>query len=494
MDLKAYLANERTIGLLPIAVVRRLLPPVEEAPGWIEALSDEELVEALRSLARLQRLRQRCVADPSLRARVAAEPRPVLAEFGLAVDPEEIRPIWDLSLAINGEGGSPLMARYGDFQQRRIPLKSLLARAGEIRNPRVAAWHQRQRARMARELLPAAERGDLHAPVCYELSQGCSVGCWFCGLAAPKLTANWRFTSENAALWRAVLEEVREVLGPAASMGFCYWATDPLDNPDYEQFMQVFHEVNGSFPQTTTALSLKDPARTRALLRLSGEKGCSLNRFSVLSLGMLEALHREFTAEELAFVGLVFRNQESGLPVSNAGRARACKRPPLPLDERTSSCVSGFRFNMVERTVQLISPCPANERWPLGHLIFAEEQFDNARDLRALLDRMIVDFMPTEIHPGDRLCFRQDLAYHGVDDGFHLTNCYLTLKFGGDPFIRQVGDLINDGNHTASEVVAVLDLCGVPVAATRRCLDRLFRDGVLDEEPKPAGSRPLALA
>jgi len=35
----------------------------------------------------------------------------------------------------------------------------------------------------------------------------------------------------------------------AAGRGFCYWGTDPMDNPDYEKFCLDFHEVLGIFPK-----------------------------------------------------------------------------------------------------------------------------------------------------------------------------------------------------------------------------------------------------
>ena len=36
----------------------------------------------------------------------------------------------------------------------------------------------------------------------------------------------------------------------------------------------------------------------------------------------------------------------------------------------TIGCVTGFLFNMVDRTVQLISPCTATDEWPLGFYVY----------------------------------------------------------------------------------------------------------------------------
>src|SRR5205814_8046857 len=106
----------------------------------------------------------------------------------------------------------------------------------------------------------------------------------FCGVSAGRKGADFLYTPDNARLWRDVLAVLRRVVGPAAATGFCYWATDPLDNPDYERFALDVAEICGRFPQTTTAQPLKDPERTRALLALSVAHGCTINRFSILTL------------------------------------------------------------------------------------------------------------------------------------------------------------------------------------------------------------------
>ena len=75
-------------------------------------------------------------------------------------------------------------------------------------------------------------------------------------------------------------------------------------------------------------------------------------------------MHEGFTPEELLRVECVPQNKESAegglIRKSNAGRARkfAKKRSGELVSEEQSStiaCVSGFLFNMVDRTVKLIS-------------------------------------------------------------------------------------------------------------------------------------------
>ena len=124
----------------------------------------------------------------------------------------------------------------------------------------------------------------------------------------------------------------------------------------------------------------------------------AVDRFSVIALNSLNRIHEGFTPEELLRVECVPQNKESAEAgrylKSNAGRARkfARKRAGELVSEEQSStiaCVSGFLFNMVERTVKLISPCNASERWPLGYWVIAQGTFGTAAELRDLMRSMI---------------------------------------------------------------------------------------------------------
>jgi radical SAM family RiPP maturation amino acid epimerase len=307
-------------------------------------------------------------------------------------------------------------------------------------------------------------------------------------MSAARLEDIFTYTPANARLWRSVLKVIKKIIGPAAGTGLCYWATDPLDNPDYEKFCCDFHAILGLFPQTTTAQPLKDPARTRALLQLSLDKGNPLNRFSILSLRMLDRLHAEFSAEELALVDLVLQNKEgTGVIKFEAGRVRdRLKQKSAPTNRLmpgTSACVSGFLINMVERRVKLISPCPASDRWPQGYLVFDEDVFTNGRDLKRLLERMIAEHMPLTVNPDRPVRFRPDLSYQARPDGFQLSTPYARHKIGPEPYLSYLGELIRQGHKTAAEIAQLLEWSNIPSTQTYQTLNLLFRQGVLDEEP-----------
>jgi radical SAM family RiPP maturation amino acid epimerase len=314
-----------------------------------------------------------------------------------------------------------------------------------------------------------------------------------------------------------VLNVALEVIGPASRRGVCYHATEPLDNPDFEKFCDDFHDILGIYPQTTTAIPLQDVKRTRALLKHSAAKGTRVNRFSVLSPQMLREVHATFSAEELLNVELLVQTKDSSLAKAAAGRLReemkqnptigererakirsvvADKLGPTEssLDENTLnqpvsiSCITGFLFNMVEQTVALTSPCPADDRWPLGYMVFDEGTFTDADDLRGLLEQMISTNMPLALDEDDAVRFRPDLTYKSLSNGFEVATPYqkitITHKKLGS-YIKNMGDMIQKGESTLGQIGLVLFYQErVPAEATVGMVNALLKSGILDEGPR----------
>ena len=462
---------------------------------WM-VLSEEEL----KSLSQIKRFKERYEADPDFRKNVTIEPEKTLARYNLKIEPEAIRWLLDKEFVESQQAeGKPFplsIQHYLDYNNavtkwmRRwrdttpdITLESDL---------RFRVWRERQMARNDSEISKSGNAKIVHAPVCFELSKGCSVGCWFCGISAPRLGDIFYYSAENAKLWQEVLELMKEIVGAAAGSGFCYWATDPFDNPDYEKFVSDFHEILGVFPQTTTAQAMKDPARTRSLLKLSATKGFTHHRFSILSLKILDSLYEEFTAEELVHVGLVMQNKESLMNKALAGRALEKKQRKAhetnqeaddELAQPTIACVTGFLFNMVERSVKLISPCKASKRWPNGYKVYDEGTFADINDLKVLLERMITNHMPLSVRESDRIRFRRDLIHENLVDGFKLSTQFLTLKFRHRPLIKELGEVILKSDKTAQEIAILFESLGVSTADTFYSLNLMFKRGVLDDDP-----------
>lgn len=464
----------------------------------LEQLSKLEAIdtELLKRLSYVKLFQERWLGDRNFREQVLADPYKAVADYNLKINPEEIRPIWDTELTQRSDqdlSNFPLLKRCHELSEN-LRFKGLLTFITSFKDARFKKWRERQIARGASQFKQTVHNAIAHIPVCFELSKGCSIGCHFCGISAPRLGDIFIYNEENAKLWHEVLESMKEILGLAATTGFCYWATDPFDNPDYERFCLDFHKVLGLFPSTTTAQPLKDVDRTKALLKLSREKGCLDNRFSILSLKMLNQVYERFSPEELIFVDLVLQNQESNVIKADAGRAREQnlkkgeEDKELP-DQGTIACVTGFLFNMVDRSVKLISPCNANERWPLGYIVFDEGTFSDANDLKILLERIIVDNMPTTVRAEDAIAFRRDLKYESLSDGFQLSNRIKTFKFRHESFLRELGEAIHKGGKTAEEIASMFAASGVLPDYTFYYLNLMFERGVLDDEPQPKSSQ-----
>lgn len=475
-------------------------PSIEQGlqTGEIKCLfSDRQNVDTdyVTSLAKVKRFLERWAADRQFREGLCVDPYDVTRRYNLEVDPEEIRLLWDLEAVKvhDPDAAIPLKVKcYELFVREKILYRDTIRKAATPSNSSFRAWRERQVYRTFSEFGVDKADNIIHAPFSIELSKGCSVGCWFCGVAAPRLEDIFTYSQENARLWREVLAVLSEVIGPAASHGFCYWASDPLDNPDYEQFLVDFHAILGQFPQTTTALAMKNPQRTRDLLKLSAEKGGDIERFSLLTLRLLDQIHQEFSPEELIFVELVCQNGGALGRKAVAGRAReerfrkrleAESQSVRSVDTGTIACVSGFLLNMVDRSVRLISPCNADDRWPLGYRIYEQAVFKTACELRTVLEQMIKRHMSSTVSLQDQIRFRPDLRFEKVDDGFHLSTPLTRHSFSGTPHIQEVGEALLQKQRTAAEFALLLEADkGIPLPETLHYLNEFFKHAVLDEE------------
>jgi radical SAM family RiPP maturation amino acid epimerase len=474
-------------------------------PEYLRPLLDPvaaRTVPWVSGVAHSKRLLEYWMADREFRAALPNDPAGTVARYGLRADPEEVRFLWDdafhRSMLGRADWTAPkAVQQYRAWIGEKFLYRERLRREGCVpQDVRHRVWRDRQIRRTWGQLGQPAVEQIIHAPFAVELSEGCSVGCWFCGVSAERKKADFLYTEENRRLWRDVLTLLRRVLGPAAANGFCYWATDPLDNPDYEKFTLDFAEICGKFPQTTTAQPQKHIERVRALLKLSAEHGCEINRFSILTLGVFRRVMEAFTAEELLHTELVVQNQEASLIQSNAGRARgavqlqrrAAVEPVLDPGWReapgTIACVSGFLFNMVRKSVRLVTPCPSSDAWPNGYWILQEATFTSAEDLETLLEGMMRRHMRTALRAGDVTRFRPDLTLHALSDGIELRAYGGVITYREPACMPAVGAALAEGTRSAGDIVVDLeDRSGWPTEETMDVLNDLFAEGLLDEEP-----------
>jgi len=477
------------------------------ADGQYPAFLGQVTQAQLTQLAHAKRFVERYTGDPAFRALALQDPRGAAAQYDIRTDPEAIRALWDPEAARRQQarGRSPgelvdLCVRYD-----RAMVEWMMRRRAShhISDLRLRAWWQRQLARNDSEIGAPFNAKDVHAPACFELTQGCTVGCWFCAISAERFGGAFGYTPDNVRLWRETLAVVRDIVGPAAEVGFCYWATDPFDNPDYERLVQDYAEIIGSPPATTTAQPHKDIERTRRMLDMWRSQGFVYNRLSILTTGILDKVHRTFTAEELVWTGLELLNKQSTKKKAAAGRAlekidqltrqgEDASDWQQELTQGTIACVTGFLFNMVERRVKLISPCRADERWPKGYRVYDEGSFASGDELRALMQRMIADHMPMQPRGADRLRFRRDLQFRALSDGCELSNPFTRQNIQHPRYGRRLTGMIREGRHTVDEVVGQLAGDGVHRGDLLAALKVLFQAGLLDDEPVPADGVPVS--
>jgi hypothetical protein len=157
---------------------------------------------------------------------------------------------------------------------------------------------------------------------------------------------------------------------------------------------------------------------------------------------------------------------------------------PTPEDETsTIACVSGFYLNMVDRSVQLITPCNASQRWPLGHWVLDQDRFSDARSLQRLLKSMGDRHMRATLRSDDVVRLRSDLTYEETAQGLAVSTRYVRHQVN---LAEPLASMLKAGQHRLSEQALALD---APLHQTYHLLnEQLFDRGLMDEEPEPNSS------
>ncbi|WP_286295032.1 radical SAM family RiPP maturation amino acid epimerase [Aminobacter sp. SS-2016] len=461
---------------------------------------DRRTPKERRSLSHIKRFMERLAGDGKFRTALSENldnPRIVTARYGIEVDPMEMLPLWCgdyLKYRFKPESAPwPLAMMWDEYTREMLRHRDLLRGQGEMStiNPRFHAWRERQIRRCNDEMGELAP-SIAHSVIAFELSEGCTVGCWFCGLSAGTFKGYYEYTEEHAEVWRGVLRAASEMFGSAVRTGFCYWATDPIDNPEYDRFLFDYHQITGELPQTTTAAPLKDQALTNRVLELFERYGRVTNRFSVLSTDHLNQIHAAFSPEDLMGVELILQGKDGPTAKAFTGRARARKEKlraagkdaAIAVPEgcpTTIACVSGFLVNMRQGRLQLVTPVPGSERWPLGCRIVAQRFFSTPDEFLEGLDSIIDENMLESPPPNRPIRFRGDLQYEAGDHCFHLRSRNSEHRVLDGVVPIPIGHLIASGNCTASELI-MRATDGASVLAVADLLDQLYAAGVIEED------------
>ena len=369
--------------------------------------------EYAKNVANTKRVLEKFTLDKDFNSLYKENPDKALAEAGIEVDAKSI------AMLLNDEeskktrkalldGSVKLFdlpdsyVRYMLFMQEKLDSREELRTKLCIPDePGFKEWRARQERRCFIEMGSNAKK-MIHATLMFELTEGCSVGCPFCGVAAKGLKGIFRHTDENARLFRDILKRMHKFIGDAAGYGTLYYSCEGLDNPDYEMFIEDYFNEFGKVPQTTTAASTRDVERTRALLNYGLKNYPHIDRFSVLSAEMRDILFEKFSPEELLDVELL--PQFTDAPASSlvkAGRNR--DETDQDSVNGTIACASGFIINMQEKSVRLMTPFVSDKDHPTGEWIIEKAFFSSADELEEIVRRMISQYMNVQLEL-DRPC------------------------------------------------------------------------------------------
>ena len=377
------------------------------------------------------------------------------------------------------------------FRYRQYMLNKMYARDRMIdtycvpSNARLKKWRERQ-MRRCDGALGGVNKAFIHAMVTIELAEGCSVGCEFCGLGAGRLKEIFRYTEENAELFKGVLRKLHEIIGDGAGYGMMYFATEPLDNPDYEFFQDAYQKEFSFIPQITTAACDRDLERTKKLVHQIMNGGGLIHRFTIRSEEMARKVFDFFEPEELALVELLPQYPEAPGFVPYVKAGKLCEdeeRKNESNDPGTIVCVDGFRVNFPRRTITVITPCHADSKYPKGISESEPVTFEDAEDFGQKLNDIIEKYMIVEL-PGDEVLTIYDyFSVKNVDGKTALCSNYGEWYRISSEYIVHVIDMLKENKYDKHAIVKeTSDMYQTPPENVYWILNDLWKKGIIKDK------------
>lgn len=464
-----------------------MLKPYIHYQGQLKARSPADMF----LLAEVKRFLETYVADEKFRTCVHNGERHQLVDslqkLGIrTLDSEQIAPLWKKGfredLKISDLDGYPLALDWVNLIKERMVLRDELRIAADqyLKDESFRFWRSIVRRQNEASLNPGFLTTNVYPIFAIELTSGCSVGCPFCGVGALGLTDSFRGSIDNISLFKSLLRVLKTRFGEhVGAFGFCYWATDPLDNPDYEQFVDAYHEELFYIPQITTALPTKDFRRTRKLIEMYPEYRVAPHRFSILSTGMLRRLYNEFSTVDLLEVELIAQTRDSLVRKAAAGKNLKNGKDKGPTGD-TIACVAGYLINLPQRVVKLVSPCSASDKFPLGYRVHAERTFKDAAEFDVALCHIQGASMPRTLGPDTKVALwdefeTSDLAKHGIMRGKYRT---FELDLTGSEYdIASI--LLTNGACLVQDLIKQCVSQGVDVFQAISGVQELYSQGLL---------------
>jgi len=444
--------------------------------------------DKLRLLSHSKRFLERWTADASFRQPVLDETMSLEeagALCGCEIDVHSLLPVFHTDYTIYRATATmedwPLTYMWDDHLRELLRTRDMIPAQGSSRGKTLQfdMWRARNMNRAALQLDVAAS-GITHPPVTFELSSGCSVGCWFCGISAKKFKGHASLLNGGDIEWRKTVEAVKSILGDGLENGFCYWATDPLDNPEYMDFIEIFEDITGIVPQVTTAIPLRNIELTRAVIEKWKTNRSMPNRFSVMTKRQLLEIHKTFSPEDLFGVEIVLQTGGEGAVTKfAAGKNMTNPAKKEKSLEGTIACVTGFLINILEKNVKLISPTMPSETWPDGYIIYASYEYSDADDLKRILDHIVANDMKVNMSGGKSIRIADGGTYNRDRDPEAIKFRRLQIS---NEFINLVGDQLSSGDNTPISITkSCLEKGMTPIAAIGS-LERMWQEGLIVQE------------
>ena len=478
--------------------------------------------EDIKDVAAIKRVMEMCALIPGFQEKVNEDPYGTIKELGLDLVPQDV----SFSSTVNEKGlkllsrfPDSLSQKYVDYMDAKVAFRDKLFEDCAPSNPAMNKWRKRQIGRCNLEL-GSRNKSLIHVTFTLEMADGCSVGCEFCGLNAGKLKGLYRYTDENARLFRKVISSAKEIIGDAAGCGTMYFASEPLDNPDYEKFLDDYEDCFGRTPQITTAIVTRDIDRMKRLLSRLDESSNIIYRFSITSREMAETVLREFTPEELIYVELLPQYEEApGNGFVKVGRAaemltknkKTAENDIQEVDGKnpeedgnseiednkneefsdTISCISGFKVNMVRKEIVLTTPTNATKQWPTGVIILDKAVFTDGDDFAEKLKGMIRKHMMNIIKPSDRIHIRDFVKIEKGEGnlmkaiGREGAEYHFTINENSEVYLY-IFDILKEGYITRRDLVSRITSMekyrGTSSEAIFYIINRLWEMGIIETE------------
>ncbi|MDO4188736.1 MAG: radical SAM family RiPP maturation amino acid epimerase [Lachnospiraceae bacterium] len=395
----------------------------------------DELLRIVKLVADTKRFGELLIALPKARDEFISDSKKFLEKYNLDLDSEEMKFIFfeeyedEKTKLLKDPNYLDLVSesffRYRQFYINKFFYRNTLReKICDPADEKVSKWRKRQINR-CNGAIGGTNLSLIHSLFCFELARGCSVGCDFCGLGAKNLTEVYKYTDENVKIFRDVMTVVRDRFGEAGSTGMLYYATEPLDNPDYEKFEHEYYDIFGVIPQITTAAATRNIERTKNLIDELNKGAKTIHRFSLTSEEMAIKVFENFSPLELLKVELIPQYVEApGFQgFTSSGHAYDGKKS----DAGTISAIDGFCVNFCEKSVYLFTPVRSDEANPNGIHIFEKVFFSDGQDFKEKLNYLIDKYMINELGNEDILKLYDYFETEKSDE-----NCYLVSRHGGE--------------------------------------------------------------